>query len=861
MFRYGHYSDRHYKPQRSNRNYIRLDKNKYHYSYRYSSKCQRSSYHRNTNEYYKYSTNHHLTITATAGTCTSTTTVTVTVSPGPTVSTTPATQTRCSGTAIGTITITNPNNVTGTTFSWTRDNTVNLTGIAASGSGSTIIGTLTNTTSTAQTTTFTITATAGTCTSSTTTVTVIVNPTPNAVATPASQTVCSGSAITTIALSGSVGSTTFTWTRNNTASVTGIASSGSGDISGTLTNATNAQATVVFTITPMANGCNGTPITATVAVDPYFNGTLSPSVASGCSGSNSGTITLSGQTGAILTWESSTDGGGTWTTLSNTISTLTYANLTQTTLYRVLIQSGVCTAYSNYAVVSVVPQQAPSPVLATPQTICAGQTALLSAGTGYQSIGVDTSGNFNTGNPAGWCVDGKCTGSFLIANGNFNSSLETPVFSLVGQTTATLSFFQAYILKTAGTSVTVSISTNGGSTYTTLTQTTGVTSLGLNGTGDTVTMQPASIDLSNYIGLSNLRIKFTYIGSANSSWVLDGVSLPGTLPITYAWTDPSTIITDPTKDTVRVQPANTTTYTITTFVGGCPAGNATVTVTVNPIPDAVATLAEQTSCSSAAFTISLSGNVSGSSFDWTRDNTSNVTGVDPGGSTSGDINGTLTDTFSMMQDVTFTITPSANGCVGSPVAAVVHVTQCVILPVAIINFIAYQKGGNVQIDWTALNEINVDHYEVERSTNGINFTSLRDVEALNNADNINYSKIDPSPVNGKNFYRIKAVDKNGAIAYTAIALVNISAGKSSVSIYPNPVQNRIVNVQFTNLPAGNYNLILYNTLGQPVLSKKIEHAGGSATQSFTLPVNTAAGAYIVKLFNKTFDFTSRIVVE
>src|SRR6266498_1435810 len=733
------------------------------------------------------------------------------------------------------------------------------------------------------------------CTPSTDDMMVTFNPTPNAVATPASQTVCSGTAITTIALSGDVGLTTFTWTRNNTTS--GIASSGSGDISGTLTNTTNAQATVVFTITPTANGCNGTPTTATVAVDPYLNGTLSPSVASGCSGSTSGTITLSGETGAILTWESSTDGGGTWTTLSNTTSTLTYTNLTQATLYRVLIQSGVCTSYSSYAVVSVVPQQAPSPVIATPQTICAGQTALLSAGTGYQSIGVDTSGNFNNGNPRGWKVDGDSTGSFLpangdntlngpwretnahpfngvfykavngkfaIANGNTNANgfiLETPVFSLVGQTTATLSFFQAYILKTAGTSVTVSISTNGGSTYTTLTQTTGVTSLGLNGTGDTATMQPGSIDLSNYIGLSNLRIKFTYIGSANSSWVLDGVSLPGTLPITYAWTDPSTIITDPTKDTVRVQPANTTTYTITTFVGGCPAGNATVTVTVNPIPDAVATLAEQTSCSSAAFTISLSGNVTGTSFDWTRDNTSNVTGVDPGGSTSGDINGTLTDTFSMMQDVTFTITPTANGCVGSPVTAVVHVTQCVILPVAIINFIAYQKGSGVQINWTALNEINVDHYEVERSTNAMSFTSLGNVKALNNAASINYSKIDPSPLNGKNFYRIKAIDKNGAITYTGIALVNISNGKSSVSIYPNPIQNRIFNVQCTNLPAGNYNLVLYNTLGQPVLSRKIEHPGGSATQNFTLPVNAAAGAYIVKLFNKTFDFTSRIVVE
>ncbi|RVT70981.1 hypothetical protein EOD40_17775, partial [Flavobacterium sufflavum] len=95
-------------------------------------------------------------------------------------------------------------------------------------------------------------------------------PTPNAVATPASQTICSADAITTIVLSGNVTGTTFNWTRNNTGTVTGIGDSGNGNgnISGSLTNTTNAPVTVTFTITPTANGCTGTPITATVTVNP-----------------------------------------------------------------------------------------------------------------------------------------------------------------------------------------------------------------------------------------------------------------------------------------------------------------------------------------------------------------------------------------------------------------------------------------------------------------------------------------------------------------------------------------------------------------------------------------------------------------
>ncbi|MBL0119827.1 MAG: hypothetical protein IPP89_12795 [Saprospiraceae bacterium] len=84
--------------------------------------------------------------------------------------------------------------------------------------------------------------------SDTSSISVLVNPTPNAVATPASQTICSAASISAIVLSGAVSGTTYAWTRDNTASATGIAASGSGNI-WPLTNTTNAPA-VTFTITP-----------------------------------------------------------------------------------------------------------------------------------------------------------------------------------------------------------------------------------------------------------------------------------------------------------------------------------------------------------------------------------------------------------------------------------------------------------------------------------------------------------------------------------------------------------------------------------------------------------------------------------
>lgn len=189
---------------------------------------------------------------------------TISVSPVPTGTATPASQTVCSESAISTIAFTG--NVPGITFDWTRDNLAAVTGIPSVGNG-TISGTLTNTTNAPVTVTFTVTPSLGGCVGTPFTVTVTVNESlPVATATPTSQTICSGS-ITPIVLSSNYVGVTYSWTRDNTATVTGIAASGTGDITGTLFNTTTTPVIVTFTIIPTFNGCNGAPIIATVLVN------------------------------------------------------------------------------------------------------------------------------------------------------------------------------------------------------------------------------------------------------------------------------------------------------------------------------------------------------------------------------------------------------------------------------------------------------------------------------------------------------------------------------------------------------------------------------------------------------------------
>jgi len=137
----------------------------------------------------------------------------------------------------------------------------------------------------------------------------------------------------------------------------------------------------------------------------------------------------------------------------------------------------------------------------------------------------------------------------------------------------------------------------------------------------------------------------------------------------------------------------------------------------------------------------------------------------------------------------------------------------------------------------------VDRYIVERSTNGINFSVLKPVKAFNNSNFSNYSIIDSFPVSGNNFYRLKIIDKNGRVNYTRVENVHINNKMPSITIYPNPVANKLVHLQFSDLPAGKFHFIIYDAIGQCVFNKIVEHAGGASIESLALPFTIKTGNY------------------
>lgn len=166
------------------------------------------------------------------------------------------------------------------------------------------------------------------------------------------------------------------------------------------------------------------------------------------------------------------------------------------------------------------------------------------------------------------------------------------------------------------------------------------------------------------------------------------------------------------------------------------------------------------------------------------------------------------------------------------------------LPVTITSVKAYQQGANIAVEWKVENQVNMAKYEIEKSTDGRNFSKAGAQNAVGaNGASVTYNWLDIMPVSGDNFYRIKSIGLAGDVKYSSIVKVKMGKGEPAITVYPNPVVNHTVSVEFANMDKGLYTVRLVNAIGQVLMSKQINHAGGNATQTMVLDNAVTKGSY------------------
>ena len=183
-------------------------------------------------------------------------------------------------------------------------------------------------------------------------VTITVYPPTNAGILAANDTVCYGNNAGDIILSGYTGDI-VRWET----SPTGYTPWASINFTNDTLSFTNSVNTSYYRAIVQSGVCNESNSNAiSIVVSPPSEGGIVSGSQEVCSGANSGTLVLSDYTGNILCWQYSIDYGTTWTDTANINHTLSYSQLTQTTQFRAVVQSGACdSAFSEIATLTVNP--------------------------------------------------------------------------------------------------------------------------------------------------------------------------------------------------------------------------------------------------------------------------------------------------------------------------------------------------------------------------------------------------------------------------------------------------------------------------------------------------------------------------
>jgi uncharacterized protein (DUF2141 family) len=406
-------------------------------------------------------------------------------------------------------------------------------------------------------------------------------------------------------------------------------------------------------------------------------GTIAGST-SKCSGTNSSTLTLSGHTGSIVKWQSSTSStfASGVTDIANTTTTLTATNLTATTYYRAVLQSGSCSSANSSTATITITQPGSGNFAYASYGFCTSTTTAQAVSssnftgvTGTFSSSAGLSINASTGSilPSASAAGTYVVTYTIAASGGCSAYTTTTNVTIDAAGTGAITYSPSSLCTgTAGTISPIITSVGGSGSSTWITSTAG---LAIDGSG---VITPSASTVGTYTvtyNRSNTGLCAAYSTTTSvtinaspsittstpgsrcgtGSVVLGAVSSTGTVNWYTAATGGTSIASGNTYNTPSIS-ANTTYYADAQSVNGCSASSrVSVLATVNQIPT-VASTTPNSRCGTGS--VSLGATASAGTINWYAAST--------GGASLG--TGTTYNTPSISTTTNYYAEAVANGC-------------------------------------------------------------------------------------------------------------------------------------------------------------------------------------------------------
>lgn len=168
-------------------------------------------------------------------------------------------------------------------------------------------------------------------------------------------------------------------------------------------------------------------------------------------------------------------------------------------------------------------------------------------------------------------------------------------------------------------------------------------------------------------------------------------------------------------------------------------------------------------------------------------------------------------------------------------------------PVTLLNFDAKRNGTANNLFWNTSSEINVNKYVIERSADGKNFKQIGETKSNNNANaESNYSFKDVAPIKGYNYYRLRIVDNNNTITYSAVRVIR-NVGQADMVVANNPVVTPSMKLIIDADRTERATVTISDLRGTKVYTGSVNVSAGVSTTAEVPVATLAKGTYIVTL--------------
>ena len=165
------------------------------------------------------------------------------------------------------------------------------------------------------------------------------------------------------------------------------------------------------------------------------------------------------------------------------------------------------------------------------------------------------------------------------------------------------------------------------------------------------------------------------------------------------------------------------------------------------------------------------------------------------------------------------------------------------LPIELISFSAMCNDLNVKLIWSTAAEINNDFFTLERSSDGIIFKEIAQIDGSGTINKItNYYYTDLDAGNGLVYYRLKQTDYDGTTNNSIPINIKCDAGVSDwFMVYPNPAKSEL-NIEFFEENT-NMHFEIIDAQGRLVYESDIINKTKITTENYS------KGVYVIKLTN------------